>query len=212
MISRKGKLIETIDSVDEDGNQVIFRPMGSAVDSQDNVWIANSDRVQLPCPPPIDDLGPGQNPSVTMFRASDRKPFPGSPFTGGGVALPWGITVDGDDTVWVLNFGANPLFDFVSDTLNPTPLSRFCGIDTSKCPAGSATGDPISPPTGYVSDALDRNTAGQVDPSGNLWITNNWKLVDVAQNNPGGNLIVVVISAAGPVQTPIIGSTVGFKN
>jgi len=213
VISPKGKLIETIDSVDGDGNQILFRPMGSAVDSQGNVWIANSDRVQVPCPPPAaGDFGPGQNPSVTMFRAIDRKPFPGSPFKGGGVALPWGITVDGDDRVWVFNFGADPLFDFASDTLDPTPLSRFCGIDTSKCPQGAATGDPISPPTGYVSDALDRNTAGMVDPSGNLWVTNNWKLVDIAQNNPGGNSIVVVIGAAGPVQTPIIGPTVGFKN
>ena len=29
-----------------------------------------------------------------------------SPFTGGGITLPWGIAVDGNDTVWVFNFGA----------------------------------------------------------------------------------------------------------
>jgi hypothetical protein len=36
-------------------------------------------------------------------------------------------------------------------------------------------GEAISPPDGYVSDALDRITGGGIDPSGNVWLMNNWK-------------------------------------
>src|SRR5438552_2147801 len=147
-------------------------------------------------------LGTAANPMVTMFQAKDRKPHPGSPFTGGGITLPWGITIDGDDTVWVFNFGVVP----VGQTTDiPTGISRFCGINTKKCPAGLQVGDPISPETGYRSDALERITAGQIDPSRNIWLANNWKINANPVHNPGANAIVIVIGAAAPIKTPLIG-------
>ena len=76
---------------------------------------------------------PAANPSITLFDMKTRTPHPGSPFTGGGLKLPWGIAVDGDDTVWVFNFGAVPV---LHPTDTPTAVSRFCGTDTAKCPPG----------------------------------------------------------------------------
>jgi hypothetical protein len=92
-------------------------------------------------------------------------------------------------TVCVLNFGAYPPGPgFPTGGVNA--VSRLCGADTSRCPPGLATGDPISPATGYQSNALQRMTAGAVDPSDNLWVTNNEKIdVDPFQN-PGGNAVV----------------------
>jgi hypothetical protein len=59
-----------------------------------------------------------------------------------------------------------------------------------------------------VSDALDRITGGAVDPSGNIWLLNNWKkrgpLERVYNTDPGGNSLVIVPGAAGPVRTPLI--------
>jgi hypothetical protein len=81
----------------------------------------------------------------------------------------------------------------------------------SRCPPGLSTGDPISPSTGYQSDALERMTAGAVDPSGNLWVTNNWKIDVDAFQNPGGNAVVILIGAAAPVKTPVIGPPVQFR-
>lgn len=72
-------------------------------------------------------------------------------------------------------------------------------------PPGTRTGQPISPPGGYGFDGLVRNTNVQVDPSGNLWITNNWKLKARPLKNPGGYQMVVYIGVAGPVRTPLIG-------
>ncbi len=104
-----------------------------------------------------------------------------SPFTGGGITLPWEIALDGNDTVWVFNFGAVKVG---TSTTTPTRISRFCGVDTKKCPPGMRVGDPISPDTGYRSDALQRITGGQIDPSGNVWLTNNWKIDSDGFVNP----------------------------
>ncbi len=134
-----------------------------------------------------------------MYRASDRTPQPGSPFNGGGITLPWGVTVDGDDTVWVLNFGVLPPGPNNDPSL-VTGVSRLCGVDTTRCPSGLATGDAISPSTGYQSNALQRMTAGAVDPSGNLWVTNNWKIDADPFQNPGGNAVVILIGAAAPIE------------
>ncbi len=208
VISPAGTLLDTLPGMVQ-GRTMMTKPIGNTVDSQGNVWVANSDWLDSPCPT-RNDLGSAQNPSVAMYRGSDRTPAPGSPFSGGGITLPWGVTVDGDDTVWVLNFGATP----PGPNNNPSlvnGVSRLCGADTSRCPPGLRTGDPISPSTGYKSDSLQRMTAGAVDPSGNLWVTNNWKIdVDPFQN-PGGNAVVILVGAAAPVRTPVIGPPVAFR-
>ena len=208
VLSPAGTLIATLPGTYQ-GKTVITHPIGNTIDSKGNVWVANSDWLDSPCPTRR-DLGSAMNPSVTMYRASDRTPQPGSPFNGGGITLPWGVTVDGDDTVWVLNFGVTP----PGPNNNPsliTGVSRLCGADTTKCPPGLATGDPISPSTGYQSNALQRMTAGAVDPSGNLWVTNNWKIDADPFQNPGGNAVVILIGAAAPLRTPVIGPPVPFR-
>ncbi len=163
------------------------RPRAVLAQERSRAHTKGSDWLDAPCPTKS-DLGTAANPSITLFQAKDRKPYPGSPFTAGGVNLPWGITVDGDDTVWVFNFGTVPPGTGMSTEL-PTGISRFCGIDTKKCPPGMKVGDPISPDTGYRTNALQRTTAGAVDPSGNLWLTNNWKIDANPEMNPGANAV-----------------------
>jgi hypothetical protein len=206
VVSPDGRLIETLPGTFE-GRTVLSHPVGNATDIEGNVWVANSDWLDSPCPT-RSELGEAEHPSITAFRQDTREPYPGSPFTGGGLTLPWGIAVDGNDTVWVFNFGAVPV---EQTTDRPTGISRFCGVDTRGCPKGLKTGDPISPETGYRSDALERITGGQIDPSGNIWLTNNWKLDANPIRNPFGNAIVVAVGAAGPLKTPLIGPPVPFS-
>lgn len=208
VISPAGAVIDVLPGTAQ-GRTMITKPIGNAVDSQGNVWVANSDWLDSPCPT-RNVLGSATNPSVGMYRGSDRTPAPGSPFKGGGITLPWGVTVDGDDTVWVLNFGATPPGPNNNPAL-PNAVSRLCGIDTSRCPPGLATGDPISPATGYQSNSLQRMTAGAVDPSGNLWVTNNWKIDADPFQNPGGNAVVILVGAAAPIRTPVIGPPVALR-
>lgn len=52
------------------------------------------------------NLGAGTHPSIALYHSDpSRQADAGSPFSGGGLSLPWGIAVDGNDTVWVANFG-----------------------------------------------------------------------------------------------------------
>lgn len=216
VIAPDGDVLAVFPPEDANAKTQLARPMGVASDSRGNIWVANSDYMDVPCPPDQPDAGPATSPSVALFLAHpDRTPHPASPFTGGGITLPWGVAVDGNDTVWVANF-AFP-FDLAAPESAPAwpapnRVSHFCGVETSKCPPGKrAVGQAISPDgTGYTSDALIRNTGIAIDPSGNVWLANNWKEKPLL-NNPGGNSIAVLIGAAAPLKTPLIGSPEGFR-
>jgi hypothetical protein len=213
VIGPDGKVIEVIPPQSPKGRTVLSRPMGVASDSRGNIWVANSDFMDVPCPPsPTPNLGPATAPSIALFlQHLGRKPHVGASFTGGGLTIPWGIAVDGKDTVWVANFG----FPFTPTDFNlpwpaPNRVSHFCGVDTSKCPPTKrGVGKAISPDTGYTSDALIRNTAIAIDPSGNVWLANNWKKAPLL-NNPGGNSLAVLVGAAAPLKTPLIGTPRSF--
>jgi hypothetical protein len=173
-------------------------PMGVAADTRGNIWVANSGVVNLPCPGTTLDLS-SLGGSVTLIGHGGHVRSPGSTvenprggFVGGGAKVPWGIAVDGDDNVWVSNFDGRR-------------VSKFCGTRPRNCPKGLGTGDPISPAGGYGFNGLQRNTAVEVDPSGNVWITNNWKRLADIKLNPGGYHMVVMVGAAAPVRTPLIG-------
>ena len=57
--------------------------------------------------------------SVNLLRP-DGTPFPGSPFTGGGLPGPWAAAVDGNDNVWISNFaGASG------------QIAQLCGVGPS---------------------------------------------------------------------------------
>lgn len=180
----------------------IFRPMGIASDSVGNIWVANSGIIRPPCDQVtamdlldaveailMDDFV-GANASVTLITP-DGNASAGSPYQGGGLLVPWGIAVDGNDNVWVANFGGSR-------------VSQICGARPETCPPGFQTGDPISPDNGYSSNGLTRNTGVAIDPSGNVWLANNWRHFP-NQQNPGGHEMVVFIGLAKPVKAPLIG-------
>ncbi|HEX5194429.1 MAG TPA: hypothetical protein VFW09_16660 [Solirubrobacteraceae bacterium] len=164
------------------------QPLGIAADTGGNIWVANSATVGIPCPNgSIKHTGEG---SVTLIHSNGR--VDRTPLTGGGLSTPWGIAVDGNDNVWVANFSGRR-------------VSELCGIRPAKCPPGVRTGQPISPASGYGFNGLQRNTSVQIDPTGNVWITNNWRLLPRPFENPGGYHMVVYIGVAGPLKTPLIG-------
>ena len=163
------------------------KPLGIAADSQGNMWIGNSTIVNVPCPK--GGVHFHAHGSVT-FISSDGKTVKN--FTGGGITAPWGVAVDGNDNVWVANFSHKR-------------VPELCGTKPSNCPPGIHTGQPISPTNGCGFAGLTRNTSVQIDPSGNVWITNNWKIKARPLRNPGGYEMVVYVGAAKPLRTPLIG-------
>jgi hypothetical protein len=123
------------------------------------------------------------------------------PFDGGKSLIgPWGIAIDGNDNVWVANAMGHS-------------VTQLCGARPENCPPGAKTGDPISPPGGYIG-GLQIITDVAIDPAGNVWVANNWDMPEqgfkkvpepALATRFGGNGAVVFFGLAKPVRTPLIG-------
>jgi hypothetical protein len=211
--------------------KVGFVPRGVAIDSLGNAWVANAlghpatrEKLKLieealeskveglfESPAAKEDAAPKMwidlyslaakypGGSVSMVRP-DGTVLP--PFDGGkSINGPWGIAIDGNDYVWVANgFGHT--------------VTALCGARPANCPPGTKTGDPISPPGGYIGGLQTALTDLAIDPAGNVWVANNWdmpyegfkKVPEPALSTRfGGNGVVVFFGLAKPVKTPLIG-------
>ncbi|WP_192347042.1 hypothetical protein [Algoriphagus sp. Y33] len=116
----------------------------------------------------------------------------------GELSAPWGVSVDGNDDVWVANFMGRG----VSFMAGASPSGR---TETFK------TGDLIHT---IHSGSIQMLTDVVVDQAGNLWCANNWNLPQtVMESQPdrtsstwgGGSGVVVIYGIANPAQTPLIG-------
>jgi hypothetical protein len=173
---------------------------GLAVDSLGNAWVASG----------------GDN-AVYLFSPEGEQL---GTFGGGGINAPWGATLDGDDNVWVANFG--PMTP--GNVFTTSAVSKLAGSNPETRPHGLKTGDPISPQCGYTlptggSEVLLPNGQGLygaggskcfnplmrmtncvIDQAGNVWAMNNWK-PDISVDfggNPGGDGIVIFVGLARP--------------
>jgi hypothetical protein len=138
--------------------------------------------------------------SISMLR-SDGTPAPGSPFHGGGSWGSWAIVIDGNDNVWSSNFAG-------------ASITELCGVRTQTCPPGMKTGDPISPPGGYVGGGMQPLTDIAIDPAGNVWVADNWQRPEscfapfaneAKSTQCGGNGLTVFYGMAKPVAAPQFG-------
>jgi len=172
---------------------------GLSVDSHGNAWVASQG----------DSM-------VYAIRPDDTEI---GHFNGGGINGPWDTAVDGEDNVWVANFG--PLESGPPFTGR---LTKLWGVNP---PPGKNVGDPISPPTGYTVPSVGsevllhngdplygpgaqpsfipmmRQTSVVIDQAGNVWSINNWKPdfdIDITSNPGGDGIIIFVGLAAPPVQ------------
>ena len=139
--------------------------------------------------------------SITVLRP-DGAEASFSPVSGNGLAAPWAASVDGNDNVWISNFGSAS-----------AGIVELCGFRTEHCPPGVKTGDAISPPGGYVGGGLQLQVDVGIGPAGDVWVTNNWqhyldamgKVDEAVQTHGAGQGVVVFYGMAKPVKTPLIG-------
>lgn len=172
---------------------------GVAVDSSGQGWVASGG----------DDC---------VYLLNDQGDMLGK-FNGGGINAPWGIAVDGDDNVWVANFGPEES----GNIFTTAAVTKLAGSNPATRPPGLKTGDPISPPSGYTLPSagdqvlmhngeplygygadpcynpLMRLTAVAIDRAGNVWATNNWKPnFNTDLLNSGGDGICIFVGLAKP--------------
>jgi hypothetical protein len=173
---------------------------GIALDSLGNAWVAS------------------QGDSKVWGIRADSSKIGG--FDGGGIDHPWGVTVDGEDNLWVVNFGPLQL----GSNFTPGRISKLYGDNPATRPVGKKVGDAISPETGYTVRSagsqvllhngeplygpegypsftpMMRQTAAPIDQAGNIWSLNNWKPnFDIDKTaNPGGDGIIIFVGIAPP--------------
>jgi hypothetical protein len=193
-----------------------------ALDSKENVWVANNMDLKMPVPkfpanasimeqfkiltdatfkyimgPPARITG-----QVNMIRPDGTQPAPQG-FTGPAISLPWGINVDGNDDIWVGNMWGRS-------------ASLLAGDNTKGHPAGTKAGDVIHI---FQSGSIQMITDVSIDPAGNVWVANNWNSLEgAAKPNPsepvstwgGGSGFTVIYGVAAPVKPPRIGKVRGY--
>ena len=160
----------------------LHTPMGVATDSAGNAWIANQGVAAPNCPNFGLDVGV---PSLALHARRDARPRRALHRRGPrsrGASPSTATTTSG------------------SRTSQGSESPSSAGFPRPDCVPGSGPGHPISPDvTGYGFDGLTRNTGVAIDPSGNVWLTNNW-MQDPLVPNPGGHELVAFVGMAGPVQ------------
>lgn len=202
---------------------------GVALDSTGNCWVACNTSPDFPSTTPTDGVSiiegfalgyphlqqtVGRNEvtgSVYMIpsNATPEEEFDPStkksklPVYGDGqLNAPWGISVDGNDDVWV---------------------AHFMGRGVSLMAGSNPTGRTESFETGDVvhtihSGSIQMLTDVVVDQAGNIWCANNWNdpgTVMQAKPNPaystwgGGSGVLVIYGIAKPAETPLVGPVSG---
>lgn len=160
----------------------------------------------------------------TVYRVREDGTILGAYSGVGGMDAPWGIAVDGENNVFVANFGK---MGHGSDYTN-AGLTKLAGESQKNRDLGLMPGDPLSPDnTGFTlpnagdpvllangdplygpgADAcyspLMRQTSCQIDQAGNVWVVNNWKPdfdtdYPTDTGNPGGDGVVIFLGLAAP--------------
>jgi hypothetical protein len=189
---------------------------GVALDSKGNLWVASNMSLDFP-PPRIPDgvsimrqfqlagehllsvIRPGETTGVVnMIRPDGTQPAPLG-FTGGkAINVPWGVSIDGNDDIWVANFFGRGVV-------------LMAGAEPKGHPEGTKTGDVVHVFTGGTIQML---TDVVIDPAGNVWAANNWNNPQAAVYDKvphpistwgGGSGFTIIYGVAAPVRAPLMG-------
>lgn len=133
-----------------------------------------------------------------MIRPDGTQPAPMG-YTGGGlVNAAWGVSIDGNDDVWVANFFGRGVL-------------LMAGADPKGHPAATKSGDVVHQ---FQGGSIQMLTDVVVDPAGNVWAANNWNSPEAVLGNPpsypistwgGGSGLTVIYGVAAPVKPPLMG-------
>lgn len=204
---------------------------GVALDSKGNCWVACNTSPDFPSTTPTDGvsiiegfalgyphlektLGRNHKTGSVFMIPFDANPLDTidpstqtsnlTPYGDGELNAPWGVSIDGNDDVWVANFMGRG----VSFMAGAAPSGRTGSFET-----GALIHTIHSGSIQMLTDVV-------VDQAGNLWCANNWNLPQtVMQAKPdpafstwgGGSGVLVIYGIAKPAQTPVVGPVSGLE-
>ncbi len=151
-------------------------PVAAAIDSSDNIWIANF----------------GDS-SLTELNAAGAAISPAAGFGGGGLSFPGGVAIDSHDHAWAANQGDDSVGKFARSGVAISPPGGFIGggldfpqalaldRDNNAWVANlygnslsllSRDGVAVSSSAGYTGGGLQYPDGVAVDSAGNVWVVN----------------------------------------
>jgi hypothetical protein len=159
------------------------QPEFPAIDSTNNAWIplqtTFSQTGSATPEPGLYKVSPTGG--VTTYYSGTGASTAAKIYTGASFYQAFGAAVDGNGNIWVTN------------RYNPGLGGNSAAPGSSTLIEMTSAGVAISPITNYnYGGLLDDPLNLAIDPSGDIWVTNN-----------GGNKIVEVIGGAAPVTTPL---------
>ena len=190
---------------------------GIALDSKGNLWVASLLSPDMPMAKIPDGLSimkqfqyeakqmsktvgkSGKSTGViNRIRPEGKEPVSPS-YTGeGSVNIPWGLAIDGNDDVWIANFGGEGVVLMKgAETKGSTHLKEGEAIHHFQC------------------GCIQKVTDVVVDAAGNVWAANNWNHLDAAladtflpriSTQGGGNGVTIIYGVAAPVSVPLKGA------
>lgn len=205
---------------------------GVALDSKGNCWVACNTSPDFPSTTPTDGVsiiegfalgyphleqtvGRNHKTGSVFMIPSDANPMDTidkttqesnlEAYGDGELNAPWGISIDGNDDVWVANFMGRG-------------VSFMAGASPSGRTEAFHTGDVIHT---IRSGSIQMLTDVVVDQAGTIWCANNWNLpqtVMEAKPDPtfstwgGGSGVLAIYGIAKPAQTPLIGPVSGVQS
>jgi hypothetical protein len=194
-----------------------------AIDSKGNVWVTSTMSKDFPQPKIPDGASIMEqfkiiaghmlqtlmeNPKmrtgvVNMIRPDGTQPAPDGFTANNVINVPWGVSIDGNDDVWV-------------GTCFSRCVVLLAGADTQGHPSGTKPGDVIHV---FRSGNMQILTDAVIDPAGNVWAANNWNNLNaVASPDPtratstwgGGSGFTIIYGVAAPVKPPLMGQVRKF--
>lgn len=196
----------------------LSNPQNIAVDGTGNVWVTNTTT-----------SGGSTGNDISELDAGGHALSPSSGYTGGGLNDPGGIAIDRSGNVWVGNGQGNSISAFNSGGTAISPATGYTGGGRYAPPfiaidgAGNiwvpsqglsiseydSSGKPRSPNAGTGTSTFTGGFTGgglndpdnlAIDPSGNVWVVNNYF---------NYNTITEFVGAAAPTRTPLVSTLTG---
>jgi hypothetical protein len=170
---------------------------GLAVDSNNNAWFATNDisNQGAPSGENLEDVVR----TVTNKNNGNQKvsyglsgtSHSGSGYNGGGLGIPYKISVDGGNNVWM----ANEYYQTVSEWSQT--LNKWLGVPGTQGTGFFGTGEVDA--TGYNNASSGTTLSATPDPSGNVWTANT------------DGTVTQLLGLATPTASPIYPGVFGTK-
>jgi len=182
-------------------------PYGIAFDNSNNLWIVNQNYVSADTSSAKYSLTKATiNYSSGFTAANINNALSFVNYSGGGLAAPFYIAMDGASAAWVANSTGATAATATNSAIPQGTVSAFTNTGTALSPTTGFFGGVYNSVKGTVTTTYKRAITSArgvaVDPSGNVWVANTATFVMPGATTASGS-VTMIVGAATPTVTPL---------